>query len=70
MDTAPAEAYAPSPRRHTAISDDIELCRLRVRESGGHYFADVVVAVPPGPGDGGGTGISDHIQAARPALAA
>jgi hypothetical protein len=48
MDTTPAEAHA---RAHAAIyklGDDIELRRLRVHESGGHYFADGVVAVPPG----------------------
>jgi cation diffusion facilitator family transporter len=64
MDTTPAEAYAQAHSAITAISDDIELRRLRVRESGGHYFADAVVAVPPGQAMVAGQGISDHIQAA------
>ena len=64
MDTTPAEAHA---RAHAAISelgDDIELRRLRVRESGGHYFADAVVAVPPGQAVVEGQDIADHIEAA------
>ena len=64
MDTTPAEAHA---RAHAAISDlgdDIDLRRLRVRESGGHYFADAVIAVPPGQAVVEGQGIADHIEAA------
>jgi cation diffusion facilitator family transporter len=64
MDTTPAEAHA---RVHTAISelgDKIELRRLRVRESGGHYFADAVVAVPPGQAVVEGEGIIDDIESA------
>ncbi len=64
MDTTPAEAHA---RAHAAISDlgdDIDLRRLRVRESGGHYFADAVVAVPPGQAAVESHGISDHIESA------
>lgn len=64
MDTTPAEAHA---RAHAAISDlgdDIDLRRLRVRESAGHYFADAVVAVPPGQAAIEGQGIADHIEAA------
>lgn len=64
MDTMPAEAHA---RAHAAVSDlgdDIELRRLRVRESGGHYFADAVVAVPPGQAAVEGKGTADHIEAA------
>ena len=64
MDTTPAEAYA---RLHAAISDlgdEIELRRLRVRESGGHYFAEAVVAVPPGQAIVESQGISDEIESA------
>jgi cation diffusion facilitator family transporter len=47
MDTAPAGAQA---RAEQAIDElgDVELRRLRLRESGGRYFADAVIAVPPG----------------------
>jgi cation diffusion facilitator family transporter len=64
MDTTPAEAHE---RAFAAISDlgeDIDLRRLRVRESGGRYFADAVVAVPPGQAAVEGHGIADHIEAA------
>ncbi len=64
MDTTPAEAHA---RVHAAISglgDEIELHRLRVRESGGHYFAEAVVAVPPGQAVVESQGISDEIESA------
>jgi cation diffusion facilitator family transporter len=64
MDTTPAEAHA---RVHAAISDlgtGIELRRLRVRESGGHYFAEAVVAVPPGQAIVESQGISDEIESA------
>lgn len=64
MDTTPAEAHA---RAHAAISDlgdAIELRRLRVRESGGHYFADAVVAVPPGQAVVEGQEVTDQIESA------
>lgn len=64
MDTTPAEAHA---RAHAAITDlgeGIELRRLRVRESGGHYFADAVVAVPPGQAVVEGQAITDGIESA------
>jgi cation diffusion facilitator family transporter len=52
---------------HAAISDlgdQIELRRLRVRESGGHYFAEAVVAVPPGQAVVEGQSITNEIEAA------
>ncbi|MGZ6588974.1 MAG: cation diffusion facilitator family transporter, partial [Solirubrobacteraceae bacterium] len=64
MDTTPAEAHA---RVHAAISDldgEIELRRLRVRESGGHYFAEAVVGVPPGQAVVEGQSITDEIESA------
>lgn len=48
MDTAPEAAQALAHDAIAALGPDIELDRLRVRESAGRYFADVVVAVPPG----------------------
>ena len=48
MDTTPADARTARARRSTALGRTIELRRLRLRESGGRYFADVVVAVTPG----------------------
>ena len=48
MDTVPEAAQALAHQAIAALGPDIELDRLRVRESAGRYFADVVVAVPPG----------------------
>src|SRR4051794_11139336 len=48
MDAAPAGAQERAELAIAGLGDDVELRRLRVRESGGHYFADAVVAVPPG----------------------
>ncbi|MCW3039346.1 MAG: cation transporter [Solirubrobacterales bacterium] len=47
MDTTPAEAYAQAMTAAAAAAPGVEVQRLRVRESGGRYFADVVVGVPP-----------------------
>ncbi|HMD57675.1 MAG TPA: cation diffusion facilitator family transporter [Solirubrobacteraceae bacterium] len=46
MDRTPAEARAAAERAIAALGGDIELLRLRLRESAGGYFADVVVSVP------------------------
>jgi cation diffusion facilitator family transporter len=64
MDTTPAEAHARAYTAITDLGDSIELRRLRVRESGGHYFADAVVAVPPGQAVVEGQGITDEIESA------
>ncbi len=48
MDTEPAHAHAVAWDAVAALGPEIELDRLRLRESGGRYFADVVVAIPPG----------------------
>ena len=48
MDRTPAEARESAERAIAALGADIELSRLRLRESAGRYFADVVVTVPPG----------------------
>ncbi len=48
MDRTPAEAREAAERAIARLEPDIELLRLRLRESAGRYFADVVAAVPPG----------------------
>ncbi len=48
MDRTPFEARAAAERAIAGLGEDIELSRLRLRESAGRYFADVVVSVPPG----------------------
>ncbi len=64
MDTTPAEAHARAQAAIAELGEDIELRRLRVRESGGHYFADAVVAVPPGLAAVEGQAITEDIEAA------
>jgi cation diffusion facilitator family transporter len=64
MDTTPAEAHARAYAAITDLGDGIELRRLRVRESGGHYFADAVVVVPPGQAVVEGHGLTEQIEAA------
>jgi cation diffusion facilitator family transporter len=62
MDTAPAGAEEHARAAIAALSPEIELDRLRVRESGGGYFADVVVSVPPGRAVAAGHAAADEIE--------
>jgi cation diffusion facilitator family transporter len=48
MDTAPTTAYDQARAAVAELGPDIELRRLRLRESAGRYLGDVVVTVPPG----------------------
>jgi cation diffusion facilitator family transporter len=48
MDRTPAEAREAAEHAIADLGADIELSRLRLRESAGRYFADVVVTVTPG----------------------
>ncbi|HXB63271.1 MAG TPA: cation diffusion facilitator family transporter [Solirubrobacteraceae bacterium] len=48
MDRTPAEAREAAERALARLAPDMELVRLRLRESAGRYFADVIVAVAPG----------------------
>lgn len=47
MDTTPQDAYQQALTAAADAAPGVEVQRLRVRESGGRYFADVVVGVPP-----------------------
>jgi cation diffusion facilitator family transporter len=64
MDTAPAEAHARALAAIADLGEGVELRRLRVRESGGRYFADAVVGVPPGQAIVEGHGTADEVEAA------
>jgi divalent metal cation (Fe/Co/Zn/Cd) transporter len=46
------------------VGADVELSRLRLRESAGRYFADVVVTVPPGQAVVEGHQTANQIEAA------
>lgn len=48
MDRTPVEAMDSAERAIASLEPGIELRRLRLRESAGRYFADVVAAVAPG----------------------
>jgi cation diffusion facilitator family transporter len=48
MDRTPVEAMEAAERAIARLEPEVELRRLRLRESAGRYFADVVAAVAPG----------------------
>jgi len=48
MDRTPSVAREAAERAIADLGVDVELDRLRLRESAGRYFADAVVTVPPG----------------------
>jgi cation diffusion facilitator family transporter len=48
MDRTPSDARDAAEGALARLEPDIELVRLRLRESAGRYFADAIVAVPPG----------------------
>jgi cation diffusion facilitator family transporter len=64
MDTTPADARARAEAAINQLGDGVELRRLRVRESGGRYFADAVVGVPPGQAVVESHGTADAVEAA------
>jgi cation diffusion facilitator family transporter len=70
MDTAPAHAQAIARDAIVALSPEIELQRLRLRESAGRYFADVVVGVAPGQavveGHAAATEVEQAVERALP----
>ncbi len=64
MDTAPAGAQARAEHAISELGEDVELRRLRLRESGGRFFADAVIAVPPGQAVVEGHVTADAVEAA------
>jgi cation diffusion facilitator family transporter len=64
MDRAPIEARALAERAIAGLGADVELDRLRLRESAGRYFADVVVSVPPGQAVVEGHHAADLVESA------
>jgi cation diffusion facilitator family transporter len=61
MDTAPADAQARAQDAISALRG-VDLRRFRLRESGGRYFADATIAVPPGQAIVEGHGVADEIE--------
>jgi cation diffusion facilitator family transporter len=69
MDRAPTDAQDRAQAAINELGSDIELRRLRLRESAGRYFADAVIAVPPGRAVVEGHATADAVeQAVRSAL--
>jgi cation diffusion facilitator family transporter len=64
MDREPEQARAAAERAIGTLGTDIELDRLRLRESAGRYFADVVVSVPPGQAVVEGHHAADLVESA------
>jgi cation diffusion facilitator family transporter len=64
MDRTPAEAREAAERALAGLEPEIELVRLRLRESAGQYFADVIVAVAPGAAVVEGHQAANRVEAA------
>ncbi len=64
MDTAPPDAQRQAEAAISALRPEVELRQLRLRESGGKYFADAVVAAPPEQALVESHGIADRVEEA------
>jgi cation diffusion facilitator family transporter len=64
MDRTPSEAREAAARAIADVGADVELDRLRLRESAGRYFADAVVTVPPGQAVVEGHRAADLVESA------
>jgi cation diffusion facilitator family transporter len=64
MDRAPADAYEAARRAIAEIRPPVNLKRLRMRQSAGRHFMDVVIGVPAGAAVGQGHAAADAVEAA------
>ncbi len=64
MDTAPGDAEDLAREAIVSLDIGASLRRLRIREAGGHHFADVVVGVPADAGVAHGHAVASAIEAA------
>lgn len=64
MDRAPDAADRAAREAIAAIRPPVELRRLRLRQSAGRHFADVVIGVPPGAAVGQGHAAADRVERA------
>jgi len=62
MDRMPAHAHEAARKAIAGVDPPVELRRLRVRQSAGRHFADVVIGVPPGAAVGQGHAAADAVE--------
>jgi cation diffusion facilitator family transporter len=64
MDRAPADVEEAARAAIAGVEPAVELSRLRLRQSAGRMFADVVIRVSPGAAVGQGHAAADRVEAA------
>jgi cation diffusion facilitator family transporter len=64
MDRAPTDVEAAARAAIARVEPPVELSRLRLRQSAGRMFADVVISVSPGAAVGQGHAVADRVEAA------
>src|SRR5215211_4879690 len=64
MDRAPAGAVEAASQAIAGIRPPVDLRRVRLRQSAGRHFVDVVIGVPPGAAVGQGHAAADAVEAA------
>ena len=64
MDRAPAAAHSAAQRAIEELDPPVELRRLRMRQSAGRHFADVVIGVAPGAAVGQAHAAADAVEQA------
>jgi cation diffusion facilitator family transporter len=64
MDTTPLEAQAQAEAAIRDLGDEVELRQLRLRESGGHYFADATIGAAPDQALVASHRVADRVEAA------
>jgi len=62
MDRAPADAYEAARAAIEALEPPVNLKRLRMRQSAGRHFMDVVIGVPAGAAVGQGHAAADAVE--------
>jgi cation diffusion facilitator family transporter len=62
MDRAPVDAEQAAREAIAELEPPVELRRLRVRESGGSHFADVVIGIAAGAAVGQGHAAADRVE--------
>lgn len=64
MDRSPDEAHEAAREAIAGVDPSVELRRLRLRQSAGRHFADVVIGVSPGAAVGQGHAAADEVEEA------